>query len=355
MKIIRRHFRDAGRVTPANAWKFLCEALLWFDASTGLAHLYESDKAQPGRSKWYERSIRFTNILRREFGGISKDALRQRFDKLFRGCLEVLEEAKAAIKAEKVEAPQGEELGEASDEAHIVDAELAAELMSILQERAGLKQERAHDLARYLTERARHYFTVERKRQNVLGEGYEDVLHHLLVEVAGVDETLLRLRKRANTLPGFQGKTERDRIEAPDLAVVVGDETKVLATVKWSLRQDRQKQLSDEVDGYIDLRSQKRFPFYTLVTNEYDPGRLVNTAGLERRGQHIDCIYHTNLDVLLEVLADHPKAAGLRALVEKGTLRSLEAFLNEMGKQFGAKKEGHDARGRRAGGMKRGH
>ena len=73
MKIVRRNFRDAGEVTSANAWKFLCEELLWFDGSTGLAHLYESDKAQPGRSKWYERSILFTDILRREFGGISKD------------------------------------------------------------------------------------------------------------------------------------------------------------------------------------------------------------------------------------------------------------------------------------------
>ena len=257
---------------------------------------------------------------------------------MFRGCLEVLEEVKAAVKAGKAEPPEGEELGETTEEALVVDAELAAEMMLILQERTNLEQEAAHDLGCYLTERARRYFTVERKRQNVLGEGYEDVLHHLLVQVAGVDESLLKVRKRANMLPGFQGKTERDRIEAPDLAIVVGDETRVLATVKWSLRQDRQKQLSDEIDGYVDLLSQERFPFYTLVTNEYDPGRLANTAGLERRGQHIDCIYHTSLDVLLEVLADHPKVADLRVLIEKGTLRSLEAFLNDMGKQFGARK-----------------
>ena len=257
---------------------------------------------------------------------------------MFRGCLEVLQEVKAAVEAGQTEPPEGDQLGDATEESFVIDAELAVEMMLILQERTSLGQEAAHDLACYLTERARRHFTVERKRQNVLGEGYEDVLHHLLVEVSGIDQSLLKLRKRANTLPGFQGRTERDRIEAPDLAIVVGDRTRLLATVKWSLRQDRQKQLSDEIDGYVDLLSQKRFPFHTLVTNEYDPGRLVNTASLERRGQHIDCIYHTNPDVLLEVLADHPKVADLRALVEKGTLRSLEAFLNEMGKQFGAKK-----------------
>ena len=40
----------------------------------------------------------------------------------------------------------------------------------------------------------------------------------------------------------------------------------------------------------------------------------MNTASLER----LYCIYHTNLGVLLEVLADHPKVAELRGLVEKG-------------------------------------
>ena len=335
MKIIRQHFREAGKIDAANAWKFLCEELLWFDGSTGLAHLYESDKAQPGRSKWYERSVLFTSILCREFGGISKESLRQRFDRLFRGCLGVLEQAKIAAKAgQKVPAEVVE--AEDSEEAFTVDSELIAEIMQVLQERARLRREPAHELSCYLTERARRYFTVERKRQNVLGEGYEDVLHQLLVEVAGVDETLLKLRKRANTLPGFQGKTERDRIEAPDLAIVVEDATRVLATVKWSLRQDRQKQLSDQIDGYADLLSQKRFPFYTLVTNEYDPRRLVNTAGLERRGHRIDCIYHTNLDVLLEVLVDHPKVADLKTLVDKGTLRSLEAFLSDMRGHFGS-------------------
>lgn len=44
VELLDQHFREFGSITPATAWRFVYEELLWFDRSTGLVHLYESDK-----------------------------------------------------------------------------------------------------------------------------------------------------------------------------------------------------------------------------------------------------------------------------------------------------------------------
>src|SRR5438270_3336971 len=51
-------FAAARAPTPGNAWEHAYRLLLWIDRTTGLAHCYESDKAQPGRP-WYARSLAF--------------------------------------------------------------------------------------------------------------------------------------------------------------------------------------------------------------------------------------------------------------------------------------------------------
>ena len=50
----------------ANAWQHVYRLLLWIDRTTGLAHCYESDKAQPGRP-WYARSLAFHDWVSTEF------------------------------------------------------------------------------------------------------------------------------------------------------------------------------------------------------------------------------------------------------------------------------------------------
>lgn len=342
VKILKQHLA-ASNVTAATAWQFVYRELLWIDGSTGLAHLYESDKAQRGRSKWFDRTILFTDLLCEQLGEITRDELKAQIDRLFRACLEKLIESKAESQ-EASELPDelsGDqpETAEQESEIYVPDVELVEEFAALLVERAAMPEPEAHTFARDLVARARYYFTVERKRQNVLGEGFEDLLQLLVLQVARVPTKRIIIRKRADTLPGFQGKTTRDRIEAPDMAIIARKRTDQLASIKWSLRHDRQKQLSDELDCYVDLLSQKGFPRYILVTNEYDPGRLVNANGLARRGQKVDCIYHINLDLLLKVLADHPKAADLKPLIQSGRLRSLEDFLNDLQKAFGGSRK----------------
>ena len=163
----------------------------------------------------------------------------------------------------------------------------------------------------------------------------------LAVRVAGVPEDVIALRRKANELPGFQGTLEgKRRIESPDMAIISGARTAHLSTVKWSLRHDRQKQLTDELDCYVQLCSQDEFPEYVLVTNEYDPGRLKNSSNLSSRGKTVDRIYHINPGLLVEVLSDVPSSvAEVRALIETDRLRSLEAFLNDLRTRFARKKK----------------
>lgn len=313
------------------------------DGSTGLAHLYESDKAQPGRP-WYDRSIIFTDLLCQHFGNITREQLGQEIDQLFRASLhELMETRGAQVDTDRFDSiaadyPADNETSDVANpaikyienntpEAYTPDVDLVTEFSSLLIARGGLTRSRATPLAKGLVARARFYYTVDRKRQNVLGEGFEDLLQLLLMEVGQIPESVIAIRRRANTLPGFTNPGQRDRIEAPDIAIIRDDRTELLASVKWSLRHDRQKQLSDELDCYVDLLSQDSFPRYVLVTNEYDPGRLVNADGLARRGQKIDCIYHTNLDLLLQVLDDHDRVKDLRPLIVSGRLRSVGDFL----------------------------
>lgn len=339
VKILTEHFA-ATTVTTATAWQFVYRELLWIDGSTGLAHLYESDKAQPGRSKWFDRTILFTDLLCAGLGGITREELKAQIDRLFRACLETLIKSKSETSdaAELREAWTSDEpeLTDARTESYVPDAELVVEFAQLLVQRTLMAEPEAESFARELVSKARYFFTVERKRQNVLGEGFEDLLQLLVLHLARVPSERVIIRKRADTLPGFHGSTTRDRIEAPDMAVVGNARTDLLASIKWSLRHDRQKQLSDELDCYVDLLSQRQFPRYILVTNEYDPGRLVNADGLARRGQKVDCIYHINLDLLLKVLADHPKAADLKPLIKSGRLRSVEDFLNDLQKEYGS-------------------
>ncbi len=342
VKILKQHFA-ASKVTARTAWQFIYRELLWIDGSTGLAHLYESDKAQRGRSKWFERTMRFTDLLCEGFGGITPEELKSQIDRLFRACLQELIEIKAKARgASKLPVELSDEEPTTADEEpadYVPDKELVEEFAALLVQRAGMPDVEAHSLARDLVAKARYFFTVERKRQNVLGEGFEDLLQLLVLHVARVPSQRVIIRKRADTLPGFQGTTTRGRIEAPDMAILSRTRTDLLASIKWSLRHDRQKQLSDELDCYADLLSQKGFPRYILVTNEYDPGRLINADRLARRGQKVNCIYHINLDLLLKVLADHPKVEDLKSLIKSGRLRSLDGFLRDLRRAYGARKQ----------------
>ena len=352
VELLENHIQQFGDINAANAWRLVYEELLWFDKSTGLVHLYESDKVRSGRSSWYARSIAFTDRLCQLFE-VDRDGLKSRIDRLFLACLERLVESQQAASGQGeaivAVAEVGEQIGLAPevveeakeaaieverDEDFVPYAELVVEVTELLISRAQMSETSAAGLAREIVDRARFHLTFGSNRQNVLGEGFEDLLKLLAVRVAGVPPERIVLRRKADELPGFQGTLEQPRrIESPDMVIIKGGETAFLSTVKWSLRHDRQKQLSDELDCYVQLLSQARFPEYVLVTNEYDPGRLKNSSNLSSRGKTVDRIYHINPDLLVEVLSDVPSsAAEVRELIDTDRLRSLEAFLSDLGR-----------------------
>ena len=253
VRFLEQHLAESGGVTAQTAWQFIYQELLWVDGSTGLAHLYESDKAQPGRP-WYDRSVVFTDMLCAQFGSISREDLKQRIDKLFHACLEKLIEshelemededlADTLTTLRKVPSDLSEPLSPVTTDAepdlltYTPDVSLVLEFAALLRQHVKIPEAEAESLARELVSRARLYFTVERKRQNVLGEGFEDLLQLLIASLSQVPEKYIRVRQRVNHLPGFQNpKSTRERIEAPDIAIVKDEQTKLLASVKWSLR-----------------------------------------------------------------------------------------------------------------------
>lgn len=323
------------------------------DGSNGLAHLYESDKVQPGRP-WHARAVRFTERICHEFGRITRQQLKAQIDGLFQECLRRMlrgeqetaeeQEISLALAAEPDTSMPPDVVAEAQKvtgpetEAYVPDADLATEFAEILsRQEHNLTETQVSELSNELLARARYYFKVGQKRQNVLGAGFEDVLGLLIKKLTTVPTASAFFNKKADLLPGFGRRTKRERIEAPDLAIVVRGETKLLASFKWSLRHDRLKQLTDELDCYVDLCQQRTFPRYVLVTNEYDPGRLIIANQQERKKRRLDCIYHLRPELLREVLNDNKDfTTNMDVLVQEGRLKSVADFLMDLNRQYGA-------------------
>ena len=87
-------FFGERQISAADAWKDVYRLLLWSDATTGLAHCYESDKAQPGRP-WYARTLAFHRWLADEFGVGARD-LPDELDWMFREVIRQVAEGEAA-------------------------------------------------------------------------------------------------------------------------------------------------------------------------------------------------------------------------------------------------------------------
>src|SRR5690242_18842914 len=110
VELLDQHFTEFGGITPATAWRFVYEEPLWFDKSTGLVHLYESDKVRPGRSSWCQRSIVFTDRLASIFV-VGRTGLKERIDRLFLACLRRLVESREETATILAVAEEGDESG----------------------------------------------------------------------------------------------------------------------------------------------------------------------------------------------------------------------------------------------------
>jgi hypothetical protein len=223
-------------------------------------------------------------------------------------------------------------------------SEFLIEITSLLADRLGNHDRKAlGDLAIEIERRAEHYFTIERKRQNVRGEGFEDTLEWLLLRMSGLAPEQVRVRQRASDLPGFKpdlitkGRT-RDKVPKPDIAVTTpsGDLTLWLVTAKWSLRQDRLDQFGQEAAYYRGNQIQKATIDFVLITNEMDVARLrdVLTPPEGGGGFHFQRVYHINCDLLAET---HEGRFKLDSFRESGRQLSLEDFFSHASGQVSPK------------------
>jgi hypothetical protein len=79
-----------------------------------------------------------------------------------------------------------------------------------------------------------------------------------------------------------------------DLAIVKLS-MRTLVTVKWSVRADREKQLTADYDEYIKAESSNKKFEYVFITNEFDPARLIRACeNIYRNSSMFDRVVHIN-------------------------------------------------------------
>jgi hypothetical protein len=168
---------------------------------------------------------------------------------------------------------------------------------ALLQEE-GIEENRAAILSESIEGLSRHYFTIGKKRQNALGEGFEDLLTLLLRRVANIPESRIALRTPVSKLPGFlrslpAREGERKKREPhPDIAIVDPHITHLITTAKWSIRQDRETQFQSEYSSYQRNKSQDTELRFALITNEFDLARLRNVLNAMPGGSTGGYIFH---------------------------------------------------------------
>lgn len=325
-RALESYLQGAGPVTAENAWEHVYRLLLSIDRRTQLAHVYDSSHMQPGHT-FHGFATRFTALLCKHWE-ITTHELADRLDYMFKECV-----AEYIASRPPRPGPPGtiEELTPfARDVAERVMAKLGVPPTPALAA-----------VAHEIEQEGEDHFTLSRKRQNVRGEGQEDILEWLLLNVASVPRGQLLVRSSAGTLPGFRPSTRgrRDKAPKPDLVLLAGTLTQVLwlITAKWSLRQDRLDQFGQEAAYYKDKRTQPQDPDFVLVTNEMDLARLRGVLGQEPAGGgfYFHRVYHINPKLLAEAHGSR-FTAELEIFVREGRLRSLADFLADVAVEVGA-------------------
>jgi hypothetical protein len=155
------------------------------------------------------------------------------------------------------------------------DPELVSILRGALEPH--LESEPPSEVWNTLVQRIRQYLSLENKRKNLVGEGFEDVVAQVLRRTCGRSDLEVSTRKALHELPGFNRVRLGDKPNKVDVAIL-RPTMRTLVTAKWSVRADREKQFLSEFTDYMAAES-RRQPFeYVFVTNEFDPARLMRAC-----------------------------------------------------------------------------
>ncbi|WP_369930943.1 hypothetical protein [Xanthomonas sp. NCPPB 2632] len=277
-KLIQSYFEKAPAYEASEVWRHVYALLLWIDRTTGLAHCYESDKCQPGKP-WYGRSLAFHSWLAEQLR-IEPTEVSECIDLLFKEATTQLlaaavqDQSAMAARAERQMRPYIGKSFPVPGE----DPELAQLLESLLE--PYLVRSPTPLVWSGIVQRLREHISTENKRKNLVGEGFEDVLAFTIRNaVAPSLQAVVDPRKPINEIPGFGNRVAGDKDNKVDLVVLIPNSRRtILITAKWSIRADRERQFASEFSQYVASRSDQS-PFeYVLVTNEFDPARLVRAC-----------------------------------------------------------------------------
>lgn len=313
-------------------WKAVYRLLLWTDKTTGLAHCYESDKCQPGKN-WHQRNLRFHDWLSSSLKS-TPSHVGDDIDWLFRHVAEdyahfMVEGYQRLLqKASQQRAPFNDrgfpEPGE--------DPAIVAIIREVLG--AWLSQEPTQEQWRDLTRRVRELIAVENKRKNIVGEGFEDVLAAVVRRADTRSVLDVRPRRVLPDIPGFANTRQGDKRNKVDLAIVrSSDQRRMLVTAKWSIRADREKQFPAEFTSYVNAESANQTFDYVLLTNEFDPARLVRACEINAANNlMITTVVHISPPAIRAVYGDRPEGTMEKVLryIDGGRIVSLDAWLGNI-------------------------
>ncbi len=331
-RLLDVYFDSQPKWKAKDAWKHVYKLLLWVDQTTGLAHCYESDKSQPGKN-WYPRSLAFHDWLSTQLHHAPQQ-LSEEIDWLFRKATSDLARyvlatqervrAKASIQRKPYEGRAFPEPGQ--------DPELVSIVQGVLRDHLG--SEPTEEKWRELVQRIRQHVSLENKRKNLVGEGFEDVLASILRRVTNPNEIAVSARQLLQKISGFKNEKKGDKPNKVDLVVLRRrDAKRILVTAKWSIRADREKQFQAEFGNYVNASSNLK-PFeYVLITNEYDPARLVRACESMAANAHMfTSVVHINTDALQATYGDTPEDSMKRVvdLIESGRLTSLANWIADL-------------------------
>ena len=331
-RLLEAYYRDALGLSTTEGWRHVYQLLLWIDSTTGLAHCYESDKSQPGKH-WYPRSLAFHAWVSNELQ-IAPLQLAEKVDWLFRRATldlakQILARHSALMKRAGTQRTQyeGQSLPAPGED---------PELIAVIQEALGnyLADEIPAEKWREVIQRIRQHVSLENKRKNLVGEGFEDVLASVISRSTLPGAVDVAARRALHDVPGFANVRVGEKVNKVDLVVLRPEsDRRMLVTAKWSIRADREKQFPAEFSSYVSAKSDLK-PFdYVLITNEYDPARLARACEMMAANSYMFAdVVHINTNGLVATYGKAPESSMKRVVeyVSSGRLISLDAWIAKL-------------------------
>lgn len=324
-------------VDTRHAWKLVYRLLAWLDDHNGLLHIYDSHKVRARSDLWFTRSRVATEALCEELG-LSYEELAHQIDLLFKRFLETCEEAEPLPPPSEDERRTLEKLFSRLATPDLLPRfkSLAAVLDAILPKELG-----SGGLGEKLAYAAVTYFRSQRARQNMTGEGFEDVIGLLIEKLAPPAQGRILIGQDLERVEGFGARPpdwpQGRHIPRPDIAISNSQARSVfIITLKWSLRHDREGTFREELEAYTRfLNPGWHFDFYAL-TNDFDLGRINRLVQFEHSGgrPQFSAVAHVALDLLLRVHRATPRGVGSLSAIEErldeGRLISLAVLFERI-------------------------